>query len=127
MALVNCNLSTLQAAAKCFDCLSATEKLALQVRIMAELYKQGGGTDLTNINVLHSTVSCLTCEPDFTLDSMVLATWNSAALGRVSGWPTTIQGLRALISCVPCGEQKSTRAALVYLWCQLSRQLLPAT
>lgn len=124
MSLANCNLSTLQTAGKCFDCLSATEKQALRVRFMAELYKKVTGVDLTNINTLKSTVVCLTCEPDFTLDSIQVALWKNAAEVAGVTFPSTFQGLRALISCVPCGEQKWARAAETYLLCQISRRTL---
>lgn len=124
MSLANCNLSTLQTAAKCFDCLSATEKQALRVRFMAELYKRVTGTDLTNINTLKRTVACFGCEPDFALDSMQVASWKNAAEVAGASLPTTIQGLRALISCVPCGEQKWARAAETYLLCLISRRTI---
>jgi hypothetical protein len=125
MSFANCNLSTLQTAAKCFDCLSATEKQALKVRFMAELYKKVTGIDLTNINVLKRTVACFGCEPDFTLESMQVAiAKNAAEVAGVTTIPATIQGMRALISCVPCGEQKWARAAEVYLMCQISRRTI---
>ena len=124
MSLANCNLSTLQTAAKCYDCLSATEKQALKVRFMAELYKKVSGVDLTNINTLKRTVACIGCEPDFTLGSMEVALWKNAAEVAGVSIPATFQAQRALISCVPCGEQKWARSAEVYLLCQLSRRTI---
>ena len=123
--LANCNLGTLSTAAKCFDCLSATEKLALKVRFMAEALKLAGGADLTNINKLKQTVACLGCESDFRLDSMEVAVWQNLAVNFGASLPSGIAALRALIKCVPCGEQKSQRAAFLYLLCQLSNNVLP--
>lgn len=120
MALANCTLDTLSTAAKCYDCLSQTEKDALRDRFMAEALKAKGGTDLTNINTMRSTVACFTCEPDYRLDSMEVAVWKSLAERLGATIPASISDQRALIKCVPCGEQKSTRAARLYLLCQLS-------
>lgn len=91
---------------------------------MAELYKKVTGVDLTNINTLRSTVECYSCEPDFTLDSMQVALWKNFAEVAGVTFPSTISGLRALISCVPCGSQKFQRAAETYLLCQISRRTL---
>lgn len=121
MSLADCSLDTLSNAAKCYDCLSSTEKQALKIRFMAEFMKALGGTDLTNINTLRSTVACFGCEPDFRLESMEVAIWKSAAETFGASIPASISAQRALIKCVPCGEQKLTRAAYIYLLCQIAR------
>lgn len=125
MSLANCNLSTLTSAAKCFNCLSATEKEALKVYFMAQAVLKAGGTDLTNINTRNQAAACLACEPDFMLDSMEVAIWQSLAQQFGATLPTSISALRALIRCTPCGEQKTTRAAYTLLLCQLSINVLP--
>lgn len=125
MSLANCNLSTLTSAAKCFNCLSATEKFALKVRFMGLALKAAGGADLTDINVLKRTVACFGCESDFQLDSMEVAVWQNLAQNFGATVPTSIKDIRALIKCVPCGEQKFQRAAFLYLLCQLSNTALP--
>jgi hypothetical protein len=125
MSLANCNLNTLTAAAKCFNCLSATEKEALKVYFMAAALKAAGGTDYTNINTRNQAAACLGCEPDFVLDSMEVAIWQNLAVNFGASLPTSISALRALIRCTPCGEQKTTRAAFTLLLCQLSRTALP--
>lgn len=119
-ALTDCKLVTLQTASKCFDCLSLTEKLDLKVRLMAEAYKADTGVDLTNINELKKVVACLACEPDFRLDSMEVAVWQSLAINFGASLPNSISELRNLIKCWPCGEQKTVRAGFVYLLCKLS-------
>ena len=119
MSLANCNLDTLSQASKCYDCLSSTEKRALMVRFMAEALKFEGGPDWTDINTLHSAVACFACEPDPRLESMEIVAWKNLADLLGASLPSTIQGQRALISCVPCGEQKSTRAAYVALLCRI--------
>ncbi len=119
----HCTVNDLSAAAKCFDCLSSTEKEALKVQFMATALKAINGTDLTNINTRNRTVACLSCEPDFRLDSMEVAIWLQLARDLGASLPTTISGQRALIKCVPCGEQKSTRTAYTYLLCQLADAL----
>ncbi len=123
--LANCSRDSLSKAAKCFDCLSLTEKEALKVYFMALALKAAGGVDLTNINTRNKTVACFTCEPDFRLDSMEVAVWQNLAQNFVATVPTSISDLRSAISCVPCGEQKSMRAAWLYLLCQLSQTALP--
>lgn len=120
MAALNCDLTSLRTASKCFDCLSSTVKQALKTRFMAEALKAMGGTDYTNVNVRNQAAACFTCEPDFALESMELAIWQNLASGKGASLPTTINGLRALVSCTPCGEQKSTRAAQILLLCQLN-------
>lgn len=125
MSLANCNLSTLTSAAKCFNCLSLTEKEALKVQFMALALKAAGGPDLTNINTRNQAAACLGCEPDFVLDSMEVAIWQNLAQSFGVSLPTSISALRALIRCVPCGEQKTMRAAYTLLLCQLSQNVLP--
>lgn len=114
-----CTIDTLSAAAKCYDCLSSTEKQALMVVFMAAALKAGGGIDLTNINVRNAAAACLACEPDPRLQSMEVALWKSLAVLFGASLPTSISDLRALIKCVPCGEQKTTRAAYVRLLCEI--------
>lgn len=123
MSLANCSLDTLSNAAKCYDCLSSTEKQALKARFMAELLKALDGADLTNINTLRSTAACFGCEPDFRLESMELAIWKSLAERKGASIPASISDQRALIKCVPCGEMKTTRAGLLYLLCQISLKI----
>lgn len=114
-----CTIDALSAAAKCYDCLSSTEKQALKIRFMAEALKASSGVDFTNINTLRSTVACFTCEPDFRLESMEVALWKAMADNLGASIPASISAQRALIKCVPCGEQKSTRASFLYLLCRL--------
>jgi hypothetical protein len=106
--------------------LSSTEKLALKVRFMAEAYNALTRTDYTNINTLKAAAACLACEPDFRLESMELAVWKSIADDAGAAIPVGIADQRALISCVPCGEQKTTRAAYLYLLCLFGRLTISA-
>lgn len=125
MALTDCSLNSLSRAAKCFDCLSLTEKQQLKVYFMALALKAAGGVDLTNVATRNKTVACFTCEPDFRLDSMEVAVWQNLAVNFGASVPTDIATLRKQIACVPCGEQKSARAAWLYILCQLSNTALP--
>lgn len=125
MPLANCNLNTLLAASKCFDCLSLTEKRHFKVRFMALALKASGGPDLLNAATLASTVQCFTCLPDFTLDSMEVAVWQNLAQRFGATVPPTVSAMRAVVKCAGCGEQKTTRAAWLYLLCQLSNTALP--
>lgn len=119
MSLGTCDRDTLSTAAKCFDCLSATEKFALKVQFMASALQAMGGADYTNINTRNSSAACLACEPDFRLDSMEVAIWKDLAESVGANIPQTIDGMRALIKCVPCGEQKTARAAYIHILCLL--------
>lgn len=118
MAL-SCDLASLTAASRCFNCLSATEKEALKVYFMAQTLKAAGGPDLTDLNVRNQASACLACEPDFVLDSIETATWQNLAINMGSILPTSISDLRKLVRCAPCGEQKTTRAAFITLLCRL--------
>lgn len=118
MAL-SCDLASLTAASRCFNCLSATEKEALKVYFMAQTLKAAGGPDLTDLNVRNQASACLGCESDFMLDSMETAIWQNLAVNTGSIIPTSISELRKLIRCTFCGEQKTTRAAFISLLCQL--------
>lgn len=121
MAL-GCDVTSLRNASKCFDCLSSTVKQALKTHFMAAALKAMGGTDYTNGNVRRKAAACLGCEPDFALESMELAIWQALANAKGAALPTTINGLRALASCTPCGEQKTNRAAQILLLCLLNAQ-----
>ena len=118
--MANCSLTTLSTAAKCFDCLSQTEKLLLRTWFLAQAVKGLGGADLTNINTQRSTVACFTCEPDFRIGSMLVAIDQRTALNAGASVNLSISQLRAAIKCGVCGEQKTNRAAYMYLKCQLN-------
>lgn len=120
MSLANCNLSTLNTAAKCFNCLSLTEKNALRVYFLAQAVKAAGGPDYTNVNVRNTAAACFDCVSDFVLDSMEIAAWQNLTQVFGVSLPTTINGLRAAIKCDVCGDDKKQRAAFVLLLCQLS-------
>ena len=119
--MADCTLNTLSSAAKCFDCLSETEKLALRTYFLAQALKGLGGADLTNFNTRRSAVACFTCEPDFRIGSMLVAVDQRTALNAGASVNLTISQLRAQIKCTPCGEQKSERAAYLYLSCLLNK------
>lgn len=125
MALANCNLNTLAAAAKCFDCLSLTEKRHFKVRFMALALKAAGGPDFLNPATLAKTVECFTCLPDFRLDSMEVAVWQNLAQNFGAAVPPSVSAMRAVVKCAGCGEQKTTRAAWLYLLCQLTTVVQP--
>lgn len=122
MSLANCSLTTLTSASKCFNCLSSTEKQALKTRFMAEVLKAAGGADVTNVATLKANSACFECEPDFVLESMEVAIWQSLAQRLGATLPTSIDALRALVKCGVCGEQKWQRAAQIYLLCQLDQK-----
>lgn len=112
------------AAAKCFDCLSETEKLNAKVWFMVEAYRLATGTDLRNVNTRRRLVECLACLPDFRLDSVEVAIWQTLAEG-LGYSQLTIAQLKDRIKCSICGEQKTTRAAYLYLLCSFARLGLP--
>lgn len=123
--LADCTLTTLNKAAACADCLSLTEKQALKIRYMSLALKAAGGPDWTNINTLKKAVACFGCVPDFRLDSMEVIIWANLAQNFGATVSQSISANRALIKCVPCGEQKFQRAAFVSILCQLSNLVLP--
>lgn len=125
--LADCTLTTVNKAAACADCLSATEKMALKIRYMSLALQAAGGPDWTNINVLKQNVACFGCVSDFRLDSMEVVIWANLAQNFGARLSQSISENRALIKCVPCGEQKFQRAAFVSLLCQLSNLAIPVS
>ena len=115
--MADCTINTLSSAAKCFDCLSDTEKLLLRTYFLAQAVKALGGADLTNPATLRSTVQCFACESDFRINSMLVAIDQRTALNAGASVNLPIATLRQQIKCVKCGEQKTNRAAYLYLSC----------
>lgn len=120
MAITSCTRDRMIAAAKCFDCLSATEKLNAKVWFMAEAYRIATGTDLRNVNTRNKVVECLACLPDFRMDSIEVAIWQTLAEG-LGSTPLTIAQIKDRIKCSSCGEQKTNRAAMLYFLCAFAR------
>lgn len=118
--LAGCDISSLTAASKCFNCLSNSEKQALKVWFMGQALKAFGGADLTNSNARNKAVSCLTCEADFVLDSFEVAVWQKLASLAGATVDLPINQLRKKIPCHMCGQNKLDRASWLYLLCQLT-------
>jgi len=118
--LAGCDINSLAASAKCFNCLSLTEKEALKVYFMAQALKSFGGTDLTNQGTRNTAVACLACEPDFVLDSFEVAVWQKLASLAGASVDLPINQLRANINCNPCGQTKLNRASWLRLLCELA-------
>lgn len=119
--LADCTLDGLVQASKCFDCLNAQERKALQVWFLAQALNSFGGANLTNYTTLKQTVYCLECAvSDSRLDSMLTAVYQKLASAAGATVDLPIATLRANISCQPCNNQKTNRAAFVYLQCALA-------
>jgi hypothetical protein len=119
----DCTLTTLSTAAKCFDCLSLTEKQALKVAFLAQALLGLGGSDFTNVNTLKKAVACFTCVSDFRIDSMALVIAQRKAMnaGKSAVVVQPINVLRQLIKCVPCGDPKTYRAQEMFLRCMINQ------
>lgn len=120
-----CSLNTLTASSKCFNCLSATEKLALKDWLMAQALAAMGGTDLTNANDLIDAAKCFACEPKFVLESMDVAVAKYLAEQAGARVDLTISELRAQIKCLVCTDPKTLKAAETILFCKLSALFNP--
>lgn len=121
--MADCSLNGLITGSKCFDCLSASEKQALKVYLLAQALKALGGTDLTNNSTLNKTVACLTCVPQFRIDSMdvLIAQRYASNVGAGAAVNLPIAQLRSKISCAPCGRGQSMfRVSELYLECALN-------
>lgn len=118
MSLAVCTRDQAIAAAKCFDCLSTTEKLNAKILFMAETLQIATHEDIRNVNVRNRTVECFACLPDFRLDSVEVAIWQTLA-ESAGATRHTIAQVKNLIKCPSCGEQKTNRAAYIYLLCAL--------
>lgn len=122
--MADCTLNTLTAAAKCFDCLSYTEKQALKTSFLADGLLALGGPDLTNRNVRRSTVACFDCLPDFRVQSLDLVVAQRLAINAGAGAKVNlpINQLRAKIACAPCGDTWATYfTQIMYLRCQINK------
>lgn len=112
-------LNNLRNQTPCLDCLSRSEKNAVEIWLMAQLANLLGQGDFTNINTLMSASACLKCEPDFALDSMEVGIWLTA-YEAVSHLTPSIATLRANIKCLACADQKALRAAYVFLLAKIA-------
>lgn len=112
-----CSIDNLSAAAKCFDCLSAKEKLALKVWFLAQGLKAAGGTDYTNVNTLLSAAACFKCEPNFRLDSFETVIFQTSASNSGASVDQSIATLRDNIKCLACADPAALKSALVLLEC----------
>jgi len=119
--LAGCDLNSVIQQSKCFDCLSTTEKDALQVFFLAQALKAFGGSDFTNKTTLNSTVACVACLPDFRLESVRTSVYQKlASAAGAASIDLPIGQLRAKVNCSPCGDGKLNRAAEIFLLCQLA-------
>ena len=122
--MADCSLNGLSNAAKCFDCLSRTEKAALKSKFLADALLAFGGTDYTNRNVKRQAVACFNCEPDFRIDSMDLVVAQRLAINAGAGASVnlTISQLRAKIACGVCGDTvENYLSEIMFLRCQLNK------
>lgn len=122
--MADCSLNGLSTAAKCFDCLSYTEKAAFKAFFLAQGLKALGGPDLTNLNIRRPQIACFNCEPDFRLDSMDVVVAQRLAINGGAG--AIVQGpinvLRQQIRCSPCGDTWASFATdIMILRCQLNK------
>lgn len=118
--LAACDLNSMIQAAKCFDCLSASEKQRLQVWFLAQALKASGGADLTNLGTLYKTVSCMDCLPDFRQDSVLTAVYQKLAAANGATVDFPINQLRAKINCSGCDSPSLSNTAELYLLCSLA-------
>lgn len=118
-----CSLPVLTQQSKCFNCLSATEKMALKVWLMAQTLKAEGGLDLTDPNALVNFTACFACEPKFVLESMDVASWQDFATVAGASVDLTIAQFRAAIKCLVCTDPQALKAAETVLLCKLSHYI----
>lgn len=86
------DLTTLNAASKCFNCWSSTEKKAATLWLMAKALNaivEEADHDFTNVNTFQEVIRCFRCVPKPTLESFLLATFrqlaiNAGAIGELS-------------------------------------------
>lgn len=118
--LAGCDLNSMIAAGRCFDCLSASEKQALQVWFLGQALKSFGGADWTDLRARNQQVACIACLADFRLDSILTAVYQKLASVAGATVDLPIATLRARVRCEPCGTPKLERAAELFLLCQLA-------
>ena len=122
--MADCTLNTLVAAAKCFDCLSQTEKKALKAFFLSQALKALGGADFTNVNTRRKQLAGFNSLSDFRIESMDLVVAqrlaNNAGAGALVNVP--IAQLRQQIKCSPCGDTFTTFITeIMWLQCQLNK------
>jgi hypothetical protein len=122
--MADCSLTTLVQGAKCFDCLSATERAALKSKFLADALLALGGPDYTNRNVKRQVTACLQCLPDFRLDSIETLVFQRLAINAGAGAKVNlpINQLRAAISCAVCGDTvENYNTEVIFFECQLNK------
>lgn len=118
-----CAIGTITTTAKCFNCLSPSEKRVAIVWFMAQALKALGGTDYTNVNDLTKAAKCFKCESDSALEAFEVAI--AQQLSTDSGAESvTISQLRAALKCW-CLDPKAVYSAKVFLECQLEQKQKP--
>jgi hypothetical protein len=123
MALISaCDLSSMIAAAKCFDCLNAIQKRALRAHFLALALQGYGGADLRSLSVRNDAVDCIACLPDFRIESVLVAIDQKRASSAGASVDLSIDQLLASARCASQGTQdKLNRAAIAYLRCSLAQ------
>lgn len=118
-----CAIGTLTSTAKCFNCLSETDKRKAIIWFMAQALKALGGTDYTNVNDLMTAAKCFKCESDSALEAfeVAIAQQLSTDAGADS---VTISQLKAALKCW-CIDPKAIYSAKVFLECKLEQKQKP--
>ena len=91
------DLTTLNPNSACWNCLSATEKQEAKVYLLANLLKQVGGPDYTNINALRQAAACY-CVPDATLKSFDVEVAQTR-LTNAGGPVLTVAQVKTALAC----------------------------
>lgn len=118
-----CAIGSLTTAAKCFNCLSISEKRIAIIWFMAQALKALGGVDYTNVNDLTAAAKCFKCESDSALEAfeVAIAQQMSTDAGADS---VTISQLKSALKCW-CLDPKAVYSAKVFLECQLEQKQKP--
>ncbi len=123
--MADCTLNGLVAAAKCFDCLSQTEKKALKAFFLAQALKALGGADWTSTNKRRQQVASFNSLSDFRIESMDLVVAQRLAINAGAGAIVSlpVNALRAQINCTAgCGASFATFITeIMWLQCQLNK------
>lgn len=123
MATVNCTLSSLQAAGKCFACFSESENQAALVYFLNQRLAKLQGVTAQTPAQLRASAECLTCtRPETVCDNLdsAVAQAGAVAAGVAGAGTLTTAQIKAAMNPFLNMSMSELRAIEILLRCQLN-------
>lgn len=123
MAAVKCDLNTLLANGKCFQCFGELENQAIVVYFLNQLLAKKQGVTAPTPNSLRQTAECIACSrPETVADNLdsAVAQAGAVAAGVTGAATQTIAQIRAGATPFKNMTLTELRAIEIYLRCNLN-------